>query len=46
MILGDSVMLSVGGRASLDDLDALLALANALAIVGSWSSCKKTPWEP
>jgi hypothetical protein len=36
-------MVSVGGGASLDDLDALPALANALAIVGSWSSYKMTP---
>jgi hypothetical protein len=46
MILCDSVMLSVGGGASLDDSDALLALVNAFAIVGSWSSCKRPPWEP
>jgi hypothetical protein len=42
MILGDLVMLSIGGGASLDDLDALLALANALSIVSSWSSYKTT----
>jgi hypothetical protein len=43
MTSGDSVMLSSGGRVSWDDSATLLALAKAFHIVGSWSSCKKTP---
>jgi hypothetical protein len=35
-------MLFASGGASGDDSAALLALANALVIVGSLSSCKKT----
>jgi hypothetical protein len=43
MTLGDLVMLSGGGGVSWDDSTTLLALAKAFDIVGSWSSCKKTP---
>jgi hypothetical protein len=42
MTSGDSDMLSVGGGISWDDSAALLALANALAMLGSWSSYMKT----
>jgi hypothetical protein len=37
-------MLSAGSVVSLDDLAALLTLANALAVLGSWNSCMKNPW--
>jgi hypothetical protein len=43
MTLGDSDMLSTNGVVSWDDSVALLALANALLMLGSWSSCMKTP---
>jgi hypothetical protein len=43
MTLGDSVMPSSGGRVSWDDSTALLALAKAFVILGSWSSYEKTP---
>jgi hypothetical protein len=36
-------LLSGGGGVSWDDSTALLALAKAFDIVGSWNSCKKTP---
>jgi hypothetical protein len=36
-------MLLVGGGVCWDDSAALLALANAFRMIGSWSSCKKTP---
>jgi hypothetical protein len=42
MTLGDSIMPSPGGRSSWDDSAALLALAKAFSILGSWSSYKKT----
>jgi hypothetical protein len=42
MTLGDLDMLLVGGGVSQDELVAFLALANALVILGSWSSCTKT----
>jgi hypothetical protein len=42
MTSGDSDMLSIGGGVSLDDPTVLMALANALEILGLWSSCKKT----
>jgi hypothetical protein len=35
-------MLSVDGEISWDDSATLLALANALVKLGSWSSCIKT----
>jgi hypothetical protein len=38
----DLDMLLVNGRVSLDDSAILMALANALEILGSWSSYKKT----
>jgi hypothetical protein len=41
--LGDSVMLSLGGGVSWDDLATLVAFAKAFEMFGSWSSCKKTP---
>jgi hypothetical protein len=44
--LGDSDMLSAGSVVSCDDSSALLALANALEIHGSWISCMKTLWVP
>jgi hypothetical protein len=40
---GDSDMLSIGGRVSWDDSAALLVFASAFELLGSWSSCKKTP---
>jgi hypothetical protein len=43
MICGDSVMPSFGGGVSCDDSATLLALANDFEMLGSWSSCKKTP---
>jgi hypothetical protein len=43
MTLGDSVMPLLGGGVSWDDSAALLALAKAFVILGSWSSYKKTP---
>jgi hypothetical protein len=42
MTSGDSNMLSFGGGVSWEDSDTLLALAKALEMLGSWSSCKKT----
>jgi hypothetical protein len=41
--LGDSGMLSAGGIVSLDDSVVLLNLANALVMLGSWSSYIKIP---
>jgi hypothetical protein len=43
MTSGDSVMLSFGGRVSWDDLAALVAFAKNFEMLGSWSSCEKTP---
>jgi hypothetical protein len=43
MTSGNSNMLSMGGDVSRDELVALLALANALVMLGSRSSCIKTP---
>jgi hypothetical protein len=43
MILGDSVMLSFGGRVSWDDSATLVAFAKAFEMLSSWSSCKNTP---
>jgi hypothetical protein len=43
MTSGDSVMLSLGGGVSWDDSAALVALAKAFEMLGSWSSYKKTP---
>jgi hypothetical protein len=45
MTLGDSVMFSLDCGVSWDDLAALVALAKAFEILGSWSSYKKTPVE-
>jgi hypothetical protein len=41
MTSGDSVMLSLGGGVSWDDSAALVALAKAFEMLGSWSSYKK-----
>jgi hypothetical protein len=43
MTSGDSYMLSFGGGVSREDSTTLLALAKALEMLGSWSSCKNTP---
>jgi hypothetical protein len=43
MTSGDSVMLSHGGRVYWDDLAALVAFAKAFEMLGSRSSCRKTP---
>jgi hypothetical protein len=43
MTLGDSDMLSIGVGISCDDSAALLAFANTLVMLGSWSSYIKTP---
>jgi hypothetical protein len=43
MTSGDSVMLSFGGRVSLDGSAALIAFAKAFEMLGSWSSGRKTP---
>jgi hypothetical protein len=43
MASGDLIMVSFGGGASGNDSTALLALAKAFDIVGSWSSYKKIP---
>jgi hypothetical protein len=40
MISGDSVMLSLGGGVSWDDL---VAFAKDFKMLGSWSSYRKTP---
>jgi hypothetical protein len=42
MTADDLDMLSMGGKVFGDDSAALLALANALVMLGSWSSCIKT----
>jgi hypothetical protein len=46
MTSGGSDMLSIDGGVSWDESAALLALANAFNMLGSWSSCKKIPGEP
>jgi hypothetical protein len=43
MILGDSVMLSISGGVSWDDLATLVALAKAFEMFESWSSYKRIP---
>jgi hypothetical protein len=43
MTSGDSVMLSLEGGVSWDDPTAFVALARAFEMLGSWSSCRKTP---
>jgi hypothetical protein len=42
MTSGESGIASIDGGVSLDDLAALLALANTFEMLGSWSSYKKT----
>jgi hypothetical protein len=41
--LGESVLLSFGGRLSWDDSTALIAFAKAFEMLGSWSSYRNTP---
>jgi hypothetical protein len=43
MTSNDSDMLSISGVVSYDDSVTLLALANALVMLGSWSYCIKIP---
>jgi hypothetical protein len=43
MTSGDSVMVSLSSGVSWDDSATLLALASALAMLGSWSSCTRAP---
>jgi hypothetical protein len=43
MTSGDSIMLSLGGGVSWDDLATLVAFAKAFEMLGSWSSYRKTP---
>jgi hypothetical protein len=43
MTLGDSVILSLGGGFSWDDLATLVAFAKTFEMLGSWSSYRKTP---
>jgi hypothetical protein len=43
MTSGVSVMFSPGGGVSWEDSTALIAFAKAFQILGSWSSCRKTP---
>jgi hypothetical protein len=43
MTLGDSVIFSIGGRVSWDDLAILVAFAKAFEMIGSWTSYRKTP---
>jgi hypothetical protein len=43
MTSGVSVVPSFGGGVYWYDLASLVALAKAFEILGSWSSCKKTP---
>jgi hypothetical protein len=43
MASGDSVILSLGGGVSWDDSVTLVAFAKAFEMLGSWSSCRKTP---
>jgi hypothetical protein len=43
MTLGVSVILSHGGGVSWDDSVTLEAFAKAFEMLGSWSSCRKTP---
>jgi hypothetical protein len=43
MTSGDSVILSLGGGVSWDDLATLVAFAKAFEMFGSWSSYRKTP---
>jgi hypothetical protein len=43
MTSGDSIILWLGGGVSWDDSAALVAFAKAFEMLGSWSSCSKTP---
>jgi hypothetical protein len=43
MTLGVSIILSHGGGASWGDSTALVAFAKDIEMLGSWSSCRKTP---
>jgi hypothetical protein len=43
MTSGVSVILSHVGGVSWDDLVALVVFAKAFEMLGSWSSCRKTP---
>jgi hypothetical protein len=43
MTSGVSVVLSLSGRVSCDHSAALVAIAKAFEMLGSQSSCKKTP---
>jgi hypothetical protein len=43
MTSGDSVIFSLGDGVSSDDSAALVGLAKAFEILGSWSSYRKTP---
>jgi hypothetical protein len=43
MTLGDSIILSLGGVVFWDDSATLVAFAKAFEMLGSWSSCIKTP---
>jgi hypothetical protein len=43
MMSGVSVILSLSGGVSWDDSAALVAFAQAFEMLGTWSSCKKTP---
>jgi hypothetical protein len=43
MTPGDSVMLSLGGGVSWDDSATLVAFAQALEMLASWCSYRKTP---
>jgi hypothetical protein len=43
MTSDDSVILSLGGGVSWDDSVTLVAFMKAFEMVGSWSSCRKTP---
>jgi hypothetical protein len=45
MTLSDSIILSLGGGVSWDDLTAFVAFAKTFEMLGSWSSCRKPPVE-
>jgi hypothetical protein len=43
MTSSDSIICSLGGGVSWDDLATLVAFAKAFEMLGSWSSYRKTP---